>query len=377
MSYREDLKAFVDGELSPARTEEMRRAISDDPALAAEADELRSLSVAFKAIPQPEPHGLDQTLRALRLAEPKAVPRRAWGWWLGLGLAGAGALVLVLGSLDDPRGMSEAASSPVAEAERTESKAMDGVSNGYVARAMPETRLFKEDTAKAAAKARVNLPNKNVAAPITPPPAKAKNVGERAAPTANAGEDKALAAQSPAPKTEVPAAVALSVPDQDEIVELRVASLQEAQTAIEAFAAENDSTLVKPQPKDASKRTLMLEVPEDKLESVLKKLKELPQAMADARNRVQFGARADSQSTTGGTTGATTGGTGGGGFGGAGGGAGGGAAAGPPATGRAGTATFQSKSLEATAKKKEKVGRRIKIILISTKPKEPTPEQPG
>lgn len=90
MSVRDDLKAYLDGELPPTRMAEVREAIERDPALAREARELADLSVSIKAVaPQPAATGLDQTLAALQRRST-----RSRGWWI-LVPAGLTAVLIV------------------------------------------------------------------------------------------------------------------------------------------------------------------------------------------------------------------------------------------------------------------------------------------
>jgi hypothetical protein len=89
MSIREELKAFVDGELTPSREAEVRQLIEQDPTLQAEVVELRQISRAIReAAPQPESVGLESTLLALA---SKRSGSRAWyrtsRLALGFGLA--------------------------------------------------------------------------------------------------------------------------------------------------------------------------------------------------------------------------------------------------------------------------------------------------
>ena len=93
MSIREDLKAYLDGELSPQRAEEVRAAIESDPELKKEVEALRAISNTFRLVaPASQPVGLDQTLEALRKAQPvkRNTGRPLWGWAL------AGATVLAV-----------------------------------------------------------------------------------------------------------------------------------------------------------------------------------------------------------------------------------------------------------------------------------------
>lgn len=89
MSIREDIKAFVDGELDAARMDEVRRKLDADPALDAEAAALRHLGEAIRVhARRPEAVGMDSTLRRLQR-------RRSPLPWRGLSYA-AGALVVLV-----------------------------------------------------------------------------------------------------------------------------------------------------------------------------------------------------------------------------------------------------------------------------------------
>jgi uncharacterized membrane protein YgcG len=81
MNLRDDLKAYLDGELAPERMAEMREAIDRDPALAQEAEELGRISQTLRAAAaQPASAGLEATLRALEKAERRE--RKPWWPWL-------------------------------------------------------------------------------------------------------------------------------------------------------------------------------------------------------------------------------------------------------------------------------------------------------
>jgi hypothetical protein len=99
MSIRDDLKAFVDGELTPSREAEIRQAIENDPALQAEVVELRQMSRALRAFAvAPEPVGMESTLLALAQHE-----RRTRPWYMGrrftVGVGLAASVVLAIAML--------------------------------------------------------------------------------------------------------------------------------------------------------------------------------------------------------------------------------------------------------------------------------------
>jgi hypothetical protein len=81
MSIRDDLKAFVDGELEPARMAEVQAALEADPALKQEAEFMRVLGFEIKRLAS-EP-------RVVGRAEAiQAVKRAGWPWWHPFGKVG-------------------------------------------------------------------------------------------------------------------------------------------------------------------------------------------------------------------------------------------------------------------------------------------------
>lgn len=115
MSVREDLKAYVDQELSPDRMAEVEAAIDADPVLRAEVDEIRGLTRAVKAFATtPQPVGLDRTLRALQRrpwwSPAGAHGRLAWGAAAAVLIVVAFANLLPRGGTRDATTMSETAS---------------------------------------------------------------------------------------------------------------------------------------------------------------------------------------------------------------------------------------------------------------------------
>lgn len=66
MSIREDLKAFVDGELTPERAAQVRAAIDADPELRREVTFMKILSKSIQeAAQEPTPSGMEDALRAV------------------------------------------------------------------------------------------------------------------------------------------------------------------------------------------------------------------------------------------------------------------------------------------------------------------------
>ncbi len=87
MNMRDDLKAFVDNELSEADRTRILKELENNPELQAEVIELRQMSRMIREEAwQPEPVGLERTLRALDGAKPKKP------WWM------TGPLQLVAGA---------------------------------------------------------------------------------------------------------------------------------------------------------------------------------------------------------------------------------------------------------------------------------------
>ncbi len=93
MEFKEDLKAYLDGELPKSQAQKIQDAAAQDPAIEKELDDLKFVSAALTGIKREyEVQGLEQTLNALsgNRAVHVTVPpkRRPWlGYSLGLGLA--------------------------------------------------------------------------------------------------------------------------------------------------------------------------------------------------------------------------------------------------------------------------------------------------
>ncbi len=88
MSIREDLKAFVDGELTLARAEEVRLAVDADPALQQEVHYMKLLSENIREeATEPEVLGIDKALGAIES------PKKKLPFWLGRGtVSGSGSM---------------------------------------------------------------------------------------------------------------------------------------------------------------------------------------------------------------------------------------------------------------------------------------------
>ena len=89
MSLHEDIKAFIDGELSPGRAAEVRAALDSDPALKKEYQEMKSISEKLSSlVRQPQVMGAEKALA-------NAAPRRRLRWVEGL-VAAAALVVLAM-----------------------------------------------------------------------------------------------------------------------------------------------------------------------------------------------------------------------------------------------------------------------------------------
>lgn len=85
MSIREDLKAYLDGELAPERAEEVRGAIEADPAMQLEVQFMKLLGASIReASPLPPVQGGEKVLQAVR-QRPAPLPR-IWVWSAGFAL---------------------------------------------------------------------------------------------------------------------------------------------------------------------------------------------------------------------------------------------------------------------------------------------------
>ncbi len=298
MSYRDDLKAFVDGELNQARTEEIRVAIERDPALATEVSELRHLTSSFQAVPQVEPYGLDETLRALRLAEPRDVSRSPdWrlGWRLGLGLAGAGAFLLMINTLSGPSGfaseVSDMAASSTSAQESVAASTIERAPDQYVAKAeRPAANLRSSEDVRAAPPSAAKDPQPPTTRrrnEFTPPRSQANVVSPGAGSTKPTQKDLA-----PPLRAEPPNAIALLAPPKEQPLEIRVDSLEEAELALATLAAEHDLKLEPVKSTEANQKALVLEVPEDQAEAMMVKLKQLQKTLEETSKRTTASSRA-------------------------------------------------------------------------------------
>lgn len=93
MNLREELKAYVDGELNESQAREVERATESSPEVRAELDALRTLTEEFRALQaSPAPIGKDALLRRLRQAAPS--PSKRFRGWIWLGSAAAVLLAL-------------------------------------------------------------------------------------------------------------------------------------------------------------------------------------------------------------------------------------------------------------------------------------------
>ncbi len=92
MSIRDDLKAFIDGELDEARAAEVREAVATDPALRQEVDQMRALGFEIKRLAsEPAPLGAEIVLTRVR--------SRRFAWRRLISVVAGGALVLVAVSI--------------------------------------------------------------------------------------------------------------------------------------------------------------------------------------------------------------------------------------------------------------------------------------
>lgn len=134
MNLRDDLKAYLDGELPAERMAEMREAIDRDPLLAQEVEELGRISQTLRvAAMQPSAVGLEETLRALEKSERRE--RKPWWPWL-VPIAGmACTLIFVVAPTMDQAKMAAKSDSSVAfsHAKESMSTASPSVDSDFVA----------------------------------------------------------------------------------------------------------------------------------------------------------------------------------------------------------------------------------------------------
>lgn len=150
---REDLKAYVDGELSPERTKEIEQALAADPSLLEEVEWMKAIGQHLRALrADPTPAGAETALARLRKRPLWRHPALA-----GVGLAAVFVAILfpVFSQSRGAAGLSMAAqtdaSSPVASkgAPATEEYARAGGSDGAAKAPVPTESNVRTDKAAA------------------------------------------------------------------------------------------------------------------------------------------------------------------------------------------------------------------------------------
>jgi hypothetical protein len=153
----DDLKAYLDGELSPWRRFLLGRRLAQSPELRAELDGLQRLSADLAAL-RPAPDTLSETLRSRLLATapvaPVARPARATRS-LALGLAGSAALATVAlfvlrPSAREPREAAKSRSMPAPASESSSATASVG--------AMSDKAALQQESKRAYFGARASAP---------------------------------------------------------------------------------------------------------------------------------------------------------------------------------------------------------------------------
>jgi anti-sigma factor RsiW len=295
MSYREDLKAYLDGELSEARAREVEQAIARDSSLSEEAAQLRSLSAAFQAIPAPAPHGMERTLEALTHAQGTRL-RPTWGRPLALALAGAFALIIATVIFFPVFGPSVSKSKESIFASGADTASVATASAPAPVESSVEERQDQR-LSKAAQKAPTVIPPvtlKSEPAQVTkrsaPAAAKADVVAANANKNKASTSDRREAPPEPpaekkdSPKPTTAAGVAPELDAQP--MEIKVPSVELGRDALLAVVQEFGGSIVEPSEKsDASKATVELEVPADQEQKLIARLKELPRELKENPQR--------------------------------------------------------------------------------------------
>ena len=97
MSLRNEIKAYLDGELDGDTALRVAQMLQSDEALRKEADDYRALSSTLRLVAEPDvaTQGLENTLRALRMEKEPAKARAWWTGGWGYAMAGAAAILMV------------------------------------------------------------------------------------------------------------------------------------------------------------------------------------------------------------------------------------------------------------------------------------------
>ena len=243
MSLRDDLKAYVDGELSADRAAEVSAALNADPDLAAEADEIRKLSGAIQAFSEvPSPVGLEKALRAIR-------PKPAW--WSPAGRTGqlawgtaamAAAVVAVVFFLPNRSGM-QSESARYVTASSLSAKASDSAASEKAMAASPPAKLSQPapETFTAGAGSKAEAANGMVPA----------------------AADVAKTKQQPAESRE------RELKGQELRLNMKVADADQAEQEVLAVAGPLGGFA------EADKNRVVLTVPQDRTEDALKELRRI------------------------------------------------------------------------------------------------------
>jgi len=126
MINRDDLKAYVDGELSPVQMAAIRDAIDGDPVLAQEVEQISNLTHTIRAsVPMPEIRGLDETLSALRKSRN---PMRSFGWPIAIVGACGVLFAIVFPVFSQAKSAAKASSVAYLRARERQDTASDSVS---------------------------------------------------------------------------------------------------------------------------------------------------------------------------------------------------------------------------------------------------------
>ena len=299
MNMRDDLKAYLDGELDPARMSEIETALKHSPELQREADELRALSVAIsQAAQQLEPMGLENTLKALQ-GRPKPV-RLNWGRVVCIGgLAGACVLAISvirpMMSSSDSADSSASADTMAANSFQADAKSQPEVMAKSAAPAAPQQRVALNSKAPATTPPINQSPSPtigSVSSEPTPPPTAGKRTREtnmeslKSRVASNDSKRPLLLSLAPTSVTggnSSTGAVTLSAfaaKPNSQVILLGFESAESGQKQVMALVgkyevADYAPANVSTQEKSGKEKTIVIDVPEDMAEQTIQSLKKL------------------------------------------------------------------------------------------------------
>jgi hypothetical protein len=281
MDIREDLKAYVDGELNERRRQEVEAALARDSDLRRELDEIAAISQTLRTTPTFAVHGLEDTL--VRLQRGKRMASR-WVWGLA---ATAAAVAIGFAVIPGPRDDEAIAGSPATVAMASK----NDVAQIPMAMGKDARRIQLQAAPKAPHPKSISSKSKRVSAAAS----SGKRPGEREYQRPSAVHSQPSAGSHNEPNKQIFDSKVADVtgtikPPTDQEIIVEVASTSEAAEELQKLALEQGATVVPPSPEktraalestkstatNPDRREIVLEVPESTSRKFADAVRDLP-----------------------------------------------------------------------------------------------------